>query len=90
MLNYRVDGPKYRAWYPDILPKDTLPKDILPNGHFADGHFHERTFHRKGILPKRQLAENREILGVKLNNIVSEFDTYENTITYCEAIAHNL
>ena len=62
-----------------------LPMDILSNGQYD-----ERTFRGKGILPKRQLAENREILGVKLNNIVSEFDTYENTITYCEAIAHNL
>ena len=59
--------------------------DILSNGQYD-----ERTFRGKGILLKRQLAENREILGVKLNNIVSEFDTYENTITYCEAIAHNL
>ena len=31
-----------------------------------------------------------QVINERLKNIVSEFDTYENMITYCRAIAHNL
>ena len=30
------------------------------------------------------------MINERLKNIVSEFDTYENMIAYCRAIAHNL
>ena len=31
-----------------------------------------------------------QVINEQLKNIVSEFDIYENMITYCQAIAHNL
>ena len=41
-------------------------------------------------IPQVPPKKKYQVINERLKNIVSEFDTYENMITYCRAIAHNL
>ena len=41
-------------------------------------------------IPQVSPIKRYQVINERLKNIVSEFDTYENMITNCRAIAHNL
>ena len=42
------------------------------------------------LIPQPPPEKKYQVINERLKNIISEIDTYENMITYCRAIAHNL
>ena len=68
-------------------------KNNVSKFHFENHMAQQRTSPRASILariPQVPPKKKYQVINERLKYIVSEFDTYENMIAYCRAIAHNL